>query len=220
MHPSSEMLLNHAMGNSSEAESLIIQGHIAYCSACKAEVAKYENIGGNYLNNNDITNISNGLLDKILDEIDNTDQHPVENNYTDHKINSNLTNDPIRVPSFISDYLYSKKNTNTWNAAINNVRYTNLNFEDKNIKGSFLEIPAGKSMPRHGHEGDEATLVLHGGYSDERGSYHKGDLVIANDSEVHSPVASKQTGCLCLVVYSGSLRFKGLLGSLLNLSKF
>ena len=220
MHPSSEMLFNHAMGNSSEAESLIIQGHIAYCSACKAEVAKYENIGGNYLNNNDITNISDDLLDKILDEIDNTDQHSIENNYIDHKISSSLTNDPIRVPSFISDYLYSKKNTNTWNTAINNVRYTNLSFEDRNIKGSFLEIPAGKSMPRHGHEGDEATLVLHGGYSDERGSYHKGDLVIANDSEVHSPVASKQTGCLCLVVYSGSLRVKGLLGSLLNLSKF
>jgi anti-sigma factor ChrR (cupin superfamily) len=109
MHPSSEMLFNHAMGNSSEAESLIIQGHIAYCSACKAEIAKYENIGGNYLNNNDITNISNGLLDKILDEIDDTVQHPIEKNYTDHKISSSLTNNPIRVPSFISDYLYSKK---------------------------------------------------------------------------------------------------------------
>ena len=45
-HPSSEMLLNHAMGNTNEAESLIISSHTTYCSVCKAEVAKYENIGG------------------------------------------------------------------------------------------------------------------------------------------------------------------------------
>ena len=47
--PSSAMLLNYAMGNTKEAESLIISSHITYCSACKAEVAKYESIGGFYL---------------------------------------------------------------------------------------------------------------------------------------------------------------------------
>ena len=75
-------------------------------------------------------------------------------------------------------------------------------------------------MPKHGHEALEATLVLHGGYSDETGAYNKGDLVVANSEEVHSPVSAETTGCLCLVVYSGSLQFKGLLGSILNLAKF
>ena len=220
MHPSSEMLLNQAMGNTSEAESLIILGHAAYCPACKAELEKYENLGGNYLNNNDTTDISVGLLEKTLDKIDKTDQVVEDKNFTDHKIRSNLTEEKIRIPSFFTQYLDRKVDTILWNSTINNVRYTNLTFSDKNITGKFLEIPPGKSMPKHGHEGEEATLVLHGGYSDERGHYHKGDLVIAKDSEVHSPVASKDTGCLCLVIYSGSIRFKGLLGSILNLSKF
>ena len=76
-----------------------------------------------------------------------------------------------------------------------------------------------KSMPKHGHEALEATLVLHGGYHDEKGDYNKGDLVVASSDEVHSPV-SASSGCICLVVYSGSLQFKGLLGSILNLTKF
>ena len=84
----------------------------------------------------------------------------------------------------------------------------------------MLEIPPGKSMPKHSHEGLEATMVFFGGYSDESGEYNKGDLVILSGDEEHSPVSSKDTGCLCLVIYSGSLKFKGILGSILNLSKF
>ena len=47
----------------------------------------------------------------------------------------------------------------------------------------------------------------------------KGDLVILEDNEEHTPISSEKTGCIC-IVYSGSLKFKGLLGSILNLSKF
>ena len=64
------------------------------------------------------------------------------------------------------------------------------------------------------------SVVAHGGYSDEAGCYNKGDLVILDDNDEHSPVSSEETGCICLVVYSGSLKFKGILGSILNLSKF
>ena len=84
----------------------------------------------------------------------------------------------------------------------------------------MLEIPPGKIMPKHSHEGLEATMVFHGGYSDEAGDYNKGDLVILDDNEEHTPISSEETGCICLVVYSGSLKFKGLLGSILNLSRF
>ena len=41
LHPSSDMLLKYSMGNTTEAESLIISCHIAYCSECKNEIKKY-----------------------------------------------------------------------------------------------------------------------------------------------------------------------------------
>ena len=218
-HPSSDMLLKYAMGNTSEAESLIISCHIAYCSECKAEIEKYETIGGFYLTNHKELSVSKDLWNNILDKVDDLEQEQFQANYTSHAIISNLSDEGIKIPSTLSEYLKSDFNTNNWKSTINNVKYKDIKFKDANISGKLLEIPANKSMPKHGHEALEATLVLHGGYSDEKGDYNKGDLVVASSEEVHSPV-SDPSGCICLVVYSGTLQFKGLIGSILNLTKF
>lgn len=219
-HPSSEMLLKYAMGNTSEAESLMISCHAAYCPICKEEINKYETMGGYYLSNHKELSVSKDLWKNILDKIDDSDQEEVQKNYVSHSIQSNICSNNIKIPSFLADYIGAGYDTDSWKSTINNVKYKDIKFNNKKIKGKLLEIPANVSMPKHGHEGLEATLVLHGGYSDEKGDYNKGDLVVASSDEVHSPVAAEDSGCLCLVVYSGSLQFKGLLGSILNLTKF
>ena len=218
-HPSSDMLLKYSMGNTTEAESLMISCHIAYCAECKEELKKYETIGGYYLSNHKELSVSKDLWKNILEKVDGLDQEQYQVNYTSHSIISNLSHSDIKIPSTLSEYLGTDFDTANWKSSINNIKYKDIKFQDKNISGKLLEIPADKSMPKHGHEALEATLVLHGGYSDEKGDYNKGDLVVASSNEVHSPV-SAASGCICLVVYSGSLQFKGLLGSILNLTKF
>ena len=213
------MLLKYSMGNTTEAESLIISCHIAYCSECKKELKKYETIGGYYLSNHKELSVSKDLWKNILVKVDGLDQEQYQANYTSHSIKSNLSHSDIKIPSTLSGYLGKDFNTKNWKSSINNIKYKDIKFQDINISGKLLEIPANKSMPKHGHEALEATLVLHGGYFDEKGDYNKGDLVVASSDEVHSPV-SASSGCICLVVYSGSLQFKGLLGSILNLTKF
>ena len=219
LHPSSDMLLKYSMGNTTEAESLIISCHIAYCAECKEELKKYETIGGYYLSNHKELSVSKDLWKNILDKVDGLDQDQHQANYTSHSIKSDLSLSDIKIPSTLSEYLGPDFDTKSWKSSINNIKYKDIKFQDRNISGKLLEIPANKSMLKHGHEALEATLVLHGGYSDEKGDYNKGDLVVASSNEVHSPV-SASTGCICLVVYSGSLQFKGLLGSILNLTKF
>ena len=219
LHPSSDMLLKYSMGNTTEAESLIISCHIAYCAECKEELKKYETIGGYYLSNHKELSVSKDLWKNILVKVEGLDQEQSQTYYTSHSIKSNLNHSDIRIPSTLSEYLESDVDTKNWKSSINNIKYKDIKFRDRNISGKLLEIPANKSMPKHGHEALEATLVLHGGYSDEKGDYNKGDLVVASSDEVHSPV-SASSGCICLVVYSGSLQFKGLLGSILNLTKF
>ncbi len=219
LHPSSDMLLKYSMGNTTEAESLIISCHIAYCAECKEELKKYETIGGYYLSNHKELSVSKDLWKNILAKVDGLDQDQHQANYTSHSIKSDLTHSDIKIPSTLSEYLGPDFDTKSWKSSINNIKYKDIKFQDRNISGKLLEIPANKSMPKHGHEALEATLVLHGGYSDEKGDYNKGDLVVASSNEVHSPV-SASSGCICLVVYSGSLQFKGLLGSILNLTKF
>lgn len=219
-HPTYDLLFNHAMGNTAEAESLILSCHIAYCQTCKKESAKLERVGGIFLSNQNESDIDSSLWEGILDKVDGVEPEEKQCNYIAHTLKSNLTKSAIKIPSFLAEYLESKHDTNNWTSTLNNVKYKNIEFRNKEIKGKLIEIPAGKSMPKHGHESNEATLVLYGGYSDEKGQYNKGDLVLANSDEVHSPVASDTEGCLCLVVYSGALKFKGLIGSILNLSKF
>ena len=208
------------MGNTNEAESLIISSHIAYCPACKAEVAKYENIGAFYLKNHEELNVSKSLWNNLLVKIDGLEQDSKETNFIDHKLSTRLCENGVRIPSFLYQYISDAPDTKNWSSTINNVKYYNINFSESSYKGKMLEIPPGKIMPKHSHEGTEATMVFHGGYSDEVGNYNKGDLVISDDNEEHTPISSEQTGCICLVIYSGSLKFKGLLGSILNLSKF
>ena len=85
-HPSSEMLLNHAMGNTNEAESLMISSHLTYCSACKAEIAKYENIGGFYLKNHEELKVSKSLLNNLLNKIEAASQSREEKNFVDYRL--------------------------------------------------------------------------------------------------------------------------------------
>ena len=66
-HPSSEMLLNHAMGNTNEAESLIISSHIAYCTALSVKQKLLNmKIWGLYLKNHEELNVSKTLWKNLL----------------------------------------------------------------------------------------------------------------------------------------------------------
>ena len=51
------------------------------------------------------------------------------------------------------------------------------------------------------------TLVLQGGFSDERGSYHPGDFIYHSQHEAHSPKAFDDEDCICLAVLDAPLRF-------------
>ena len=152
LHPSSDMLLKYSMGNTTEAESLIISCHIAYCSECKEELKKYETIGGYYLTNHKELSVSKDLWKNILVSVDGLDQEQPQANYTSHSIKSNLSDSNIKIPSTLSEYLGPDFDTKDWKSSINNIKYKDLKFQDRNISGTLLEIPANKSMPMHGHE--------------------------------------------------------------------
>lgn len=80
----------------------------------------------------------------------------------------------------------------------------------------LLKIAAGKRMPEHGHGGNELTLVLQGAYSDNRGSYGRGDIQDVDGDSEHAPVADDLLGCVCIVASERPARFKGLITRLLQ----
>jgi putative transcriptional regulator len=76
----------------------------------------------------------------------------------------------------------------------------------------LYRIAAGSKIPRHSHGGNEYTMVLCGGFTDERGNYGPGDVCVNGPADTHQPVADDDEVCYALAVRDGGLRFTGILG--------
>ncbi|MFK8034257.1 MAG: ChrR family anti-sigma-E factor [Hyphomicrobiales bacterium] len=79
-------------------------------------------------------------------------------------------------------------------------------------KASLFKLQAGQGVPHHTHHGTEITLVLEGGFSDGTGHYVKGDIVVADGTVDHRPVADDDGECICFAVTDAPLRLTGPLG--------
>ncbi len=53
----------------------------------------------------------------------------------------------------------------------------------------LLAIAPGTTLPHHGHQGSELTLVLRGSYADEIGRFGPGDLADLDPDVQHQPIA-------------------------------
>jgi putative transcriptional regulator len=77
---------------------------------------------------------------------------------------------------------------------------------------SLLRLAGGRATPRHGHYGQELTLVLHGLLEDELGAYVRGDIAFADEGVIHRPRVPAGSDCVCLISRPAPTRFLGLLG--------
>ena len=90
--------------------------------------------------------------------------------------------------------------------------------DDDELK--LIKMEPGSSVPLHSHGGKEYILVLKGSFRDEYGTYSTGDIQINDQKIKHTPIASKDTGCVCLSITEKDVIFFGKYGSFLNLFTF
>ncbi len=64
--------------------------------------------------------------------------------------------------------------------------------------------------------GRSSTLILDGAYSDEFGTYRKGDVADMGDDVEHRPIADETYGCICLAASDAKPRFTGVFARLLQ----
>ena len=81
---------------------------------------------------------------------------------------------------------------------------------------TLLRLAGGRAAPKHGHTGEELTLVLRGAYADETGAYAPGDIAFADGDLDHGPYVPDGEECICLVATEGALRFHGLVARFVN----
>jgi putative transcriptional regulator len=203
-HPDPDLLLDYASGALSEAASAMIAAHLTYCPACRAEHARLEAVGGRLLEEEDTVPVhcsSHDLFERIFSEKPKAEP-------------SALPALPVelqRLPRPLHPYIARSGN---WRSVTRNLAERPLPADGGRLR--LMRIRAGQAMPRHTHRGREMVMVLSGGFSDEMGTYERGDFSVTTDAHTHTPIAHAEQDCLCIALVEGHLRLTGVLGFVVN----
>lgn len=208
-HIPDELLLDYAAGTLAEPWSLVVACHLTLCPNCRGQLATIERLGGAMLDEVAPTPMRSGFeaISARLGEQD--------------RAMPGAPAMPVRrgggIPKPLRDYLDTGLDRIDWRWGGAGLHAAPLPIpKARGGMVSLLKIAPGAGMPLHTHRGEEMTLVLSGGFTDEAGSFQRGDVEIANGSVEHRPVAMLGEPCICLAVTDAPLRFRGSFGWILN----
>jgi putative transcriptional regulator len=207
-HPENEMLFDYASGSLEEEPSLVVAAHLAFCELCRGEVRSMESLGGALLSEAAGAQLAPDALDTVMARLDS----PVEASENQQPV---LPPDPI-LPGPVVRYLGTGLDGLRWRRVAPRVEEALIATANAKFKTSLLRIKPGTVMPRHTHGGREYTLVLKGGIVDEEVHYRRGDVMAADSSHEHRPMAAEDEECICLAVLDAPLRFTGFFARLLS----
>lgn len=211
-HPDAEMLLDYAAGKTPEAMSVLIATHLALCPGCRAEVRRFESLGGALIESTQPVALSEGALDAALArlDIDEPEQEAAAIAPETDAETARLVPQPLR------QYLGKGLDGLSWKSNGGGIKEVILELGDPSLRTSLIRIAPGKSVPAHTHTGVETVLILKGAFSDSTGRYARGDVTSGTDELDHMPVADADEECICFAVVEGDLKFTGPLMRLLN----
>lgn len=216
-HVSEEYLMDYAAGTASEAVGLLVATHLALCPECRAKVADYERIGGAMLEDSRPADLPDAALAAMLARLDEVpadapDEMPVKAPAVEFDDHTRRT-----LPEPLRSYIGCNLDTAPWRNVTKALQEIELPLGESGYRTRLYRIKGGQAMPNHTHGGNEMTLVLAGGFSDDTGHYERGDVSIADDELVHTPVADPGEDCICLAVTDAPLKLTGPIGRIVNL---
>lgn len=213
-HPEADLLLDYAAGKTSQAKSVLVATHLALCPACRAEVRRYETVGGVLVEAETPAAMADDALAAVLARIDegagnDEPAAPAAPDLADPRT-ARLIPQPLR------GFLGAGLDSLPWKPRGVGIREAMLDFGDPGVRTSLVRIAPGGKVLAHTHGDIETTMVLTGAFTDSTGRYARGDVATATADLDHKPVAEMTEECLCLIMVEGGLRFTGPLTRLLN----
>ena len=153
-------------------------------------------------------------LNSNASKISNTFENMLGENLIDNENIQSASNPKDPLTSF-----FGNLNNLNWKHVYKGFKEYTASIDDKDVL-KLIKMDPGVSVPLHSHVGKEYILVLEGSFCDEYGEYSKGDIQINDQKIKHTPIASKDTGCVCLSITEKDVIFFGKYGSFLNLFTF
>jgi putative transcriptional regulator len=206
-HPSIEMLVEFSAGTLDTATSICVASHLHFCSSCRAEVARLNQVGAQLMAISSPEKIDDSLFDQVMHKIDEgfTEDSFVETKKGIHGF-----------PEHINKIIQGAAEMPIWKRLSKSMEVAKLFTGQDKYEVALHKICAGGTTPKHDHRGTEYTVVLKGSFSDERSVYTEGDFIVREPGDVHQPMGAKNGECICLSAQEAPIKLMSPLGFFLN----
>ena len=206
----SELYSAYAAGCIDPAFAMMLEAQSLMRADVRSSVALSEMISGNFLETAPAARMSEGALERTLAMIDALDA-PEEMQRAAGKAAGDALSELLELPEPVRSAALDAAGRQGWQMLGLGLKRLRLDV-GSSMDVELYRISAGSKIPRHSHGGNEFTMVLSGGFTDERGSYGPGDVCINGPDDTHQPVADDDEVCYALAVRDGGLRFTGVMG--------
>ncbi|HEX7108209.1 MAG TPA: ChrR family anti-sigma-E factor [Aestuariivirga sp.] len=204
-HLDDATILAYAAGTLGEALSVAAACHISMCPECRTAVRKAEALGGEILDDLQISKVSDVCRAATFASLyDTVAVKPVI-------VKSDMPS-PLQRLLGGQDFAQLR-----WRKKAPGVAVYELPLSKK-AKGSLklISIASGMTMLEHGHGGEELTLVLKGAFKDKVGRFARGDIADLDEDTEHCPIIEEGETCICLYATEAPSHFKTWIGRLLQ----
>lgn len=199
-HLDDATLMSCSAGSQPEALAAVVTSHLSVCPRCRSELKRHALIG-------------EALFEALKPEPV-TREAPLAAARGEA---GSAPTDDADMPEALKAALEGRFDDVPWRRAAPGVWHCPIELSP-GAKGDLrlLKVAPGTKLPEHGHGGSELTFVLDGAYSDEFGTFRRGDVADLGDDVEHRPVADAERGCICLAASDARPRFKGMFARLLQ----
>lgn len=206
-HATDETLMRYAAGTLAAGPAIVVEAHLAGCPACRARVATYEAVGGALLEEIEPTQLSETAFNDVLAMID-AEEEPAPRQQSRKPVEI----EGVRLPDALGGCDIGR-----WRWIGPGMRMSRVGVpHDPDANLILLKIAPGRALPDHGHAGTEFTYVVAGAFTDRFGTFRPGDMAEMDEDVEHQPVVDRDGDCICLAAMEGQMRFKGLIGRMLQ----